>query len=176
MKKIVEIAHDLLVNSTYQKAVDFTCGQGFDTLFLCQHYPSVIGFDIQAEAINQTRELLAKNHLKATLHQCSHADIEDKFTDFDCGIYNLGYLPHGDPTITTSGESVIQSLEVVLPRLNSGGRIVIVCYPGFEAGANEAIMLESFVSKLSAKQYAVSSFKLLNRTLCPYIIILDKTN
>lgn len=174
MKKIVEIAHDLLSNSNYQKAIDFTCGQGFDTLFLCEQGYDVIGFDIQNEAINQTKDLLCQHQQTAILYQCSHDQIEGKIQSFDCAIYNLGYLPHGDPSITTTSSVVVSSLQKVLPLLNSSGRIAIVCYPGFEAGLSEANAIEAYAMTLPSKHYDVSMFKLLNRQLCPYIILIEK--
>ena len=61
MKKITELAQDLLLTDERNIAVDFTCGQGFDTLFLAQHYNNVVAFDIQEDAISQSKQRISEN-------------------------------------------------------------------------------------------------------------------
>ena len=63
MKKIVEMTHDIMRNYTKSKgiAVDFTMGNGYDTLFLAQQdFAKVIAFDIQEESLMRTKALLQK--------------------------------------------------------------------------------------------------------------------
>ena len=67
MKKITELAQDLLITDRRDCAIDFTCGQGFDTLFLAQHYRNVEAFDIQEEAIRQSKER-TKEYSNITFH------------------------------------------------------------------------------------------------------------
>ncbi|MBQ9987991.1 MAG: class I SAM-dependent methyltransferase [Erysipelotrichales bacterium] len=93
---------------------------------------------------------------------------------FDRGIFNLGYYPKGDKTITTQGDEVIATLEKALACLNPNGRIIVVCYPGFEVGLKESLMVEGYLSGLPSKEYDVYSFKVLNRRSAPYIIGIDK--
>ena len=56
-------------------AVDATCGNGHDTLFLAKlRIESIAALDIQPEAIENTRNLLAQHHLsdRVFLHHQSH--------------------------------------------------------------------------------------------------------
>ncbi len=103
------------VLSEADTAIDFTCGQGFDTCFLAAHCQHVFGFDIQMEAIKLTKQALAERKLSAELILASHAEAADTVDQFKAGIFNLGYLPHGDKTITTQPLEVISALDQMLP-------------------------------------------------------------
>ena len=46
-------------------AIDATCGNGNDTLYLCQRVKRVYGFDIQQVAIDNTAALLKENSIDA---------------------------------------------------------------------------------------------------------------
>lgn len=177
MKKIVEMAHDYLKEVLKKESisVDFTCGQGFDTLFLAQNSQQVFAYDIQKEAIDQTKKILEENHCNnvVLLHK-SHEYINEDVLSFDAGIFNCGYLPHGEPTITTNGATIIQTLQKALALLTSKGRIVLVLYPGFVSGKEESEQVENYCIQLPSKQYDVGKIEMLNRKNCPYIIVIDK--
>ena len=60
VKKIVEMTHDIIRNYTKSKgiAIDFTMGNGYDTLFLAQQdFAKVIAFDIQEESLMRTKDV-----------------------------------------------------------------------------------------------------------------------
>lgn len=175
LKKVVEIAHDYLLKDIKKTdiAIDFTCGSGNDTKFLCDYVAYVYSYDIQEEPIMEAKEL-CKGYQNVEFHHKSHFYFDEDVTSFDKGIFNLGYYPKGDKEITTDGNEVIETLKKALQCLNSNGKIMIVCYPGFEKGLNESNLVEAFTSTLSSKEYDVYSFKLLNRKHAPYIIGIDK--
>lgn len=172
MKKITEIAHDLLLECQKECAVDFTCGNGYDTQFLSTQFHKVFAFDIQKCAIENTKKRCNSENVECILD--SHANAHKYIPSFHAGIFNCGYLPHGDENITTSSNTVIPSLENVLPLLEVKGRIVIVLYPGFEAGNKEAMEVEKYVTSLSGKIYDVCKIQVLNRNNVPYILMIEK--
>lgn len=173
MKKITEIAHDLLLERKKICAVDFTCGNGFDTAFLAEHFDCVYAFDIQEQAILNTKEKCQRfPHVQCILD--SHENIRQYVQSFDAGIFNCGYLPHGDTCITTDAEKVKYALCEALDLLSKEGRIVVVLYPGFLEGEKEALEVEAFVSSLSGKKYDVMKYQVLNRNKVPYILCIDK--
>ena len=54
---IVKRTHELMLeNIKYDIAIDATVGNGYDTLFLANHYKKVIGIDIQPLAIKRSKE------------------------------------------------------------------------------------------------------------------------
>lgn len=173
MKKIAEIAQELILTESRSQAIDFTCGQGFDTLFLAKHFDRVDGFDIQMDAICQSKQRV-EGYTNVDLHCVSHEYFDDYVREFDAGIFNLGYLPHGDETITTCADIVIRTLEKALVCLNSKGKIAVVCYPGFNEGKAESAEVEEWLSLLPSKHYDVVHISLVNRKNAPYICLIEK--
>lgn len=176
-KKIVDIAHDFLepILNEESIAVDFTCGQGFDTLFLAKHSRKTFAFDIQEKAIQQTKtrcEEAGIGNVEVILD--SHINIKQYIKHFHVGIFNCGYLPHGEKNVTTHGEEVLRAIHESLDVIEKDGRIVVVLYPGFENGKQESCMIENETRKLSSKYYDVMKFQLTNRNEAPYLIIIDK--
>ena len=122
MKKVVEIVHDIMKSQLTENSIcaDFTMGQGYDTLFLAQqkNCSHIYAFDIQPQAYVQTREKLESAQLvgKATLildsHECCDVYIREPL---DLGIFNFGYLPHGDhdqaKNVSLRGHKSIASVE-----------------------------------------------------------------
>ena len=130
-------------------AIDATCGNGHDTLFLAG-ICSVIGLDIQSQAIQNTEILLQKHHKKATLYPLSHEFIDSLPLPYPPRliVYNLGYLPHGDKSLTTQTETTLASVKKSLAMLCEGGALSITCYPGHEEGAKEEKALAEWIAQL----------------------------
>jgi 16S rRNA C1402 N4-methylase RsmH len=103
-------------------AIDATAGKGRDTGFLAQSVgPTgwVHSFDIQAEAINSTKNLLEASGLikNVTLHHRSHAEISEALPESHRGkitvvLFNLGYLPGSDQKIITQPKSTSLSSQI----------------------------------------------------------------
>ena len=95
---------------------DFTMGNGHDTEFLSKTVGEggkVYAFDIQKAAVEST----AKN-LKAAgcpenyvLINDSHHNLKKYITEpIKAGMFNLGYLPGGDKSITTMRETTLPAI------------------------------------------------------------------
>ncbi|XMB71971.1 class I SAM-dependent methyltransferase [Mycoplasmatota bacterium WC30] len=173
MINIVELSHKLLDEFDNPNiAIDMTCGNGYDTLFLAKKAKKVYAFDIQDEAINNTLKLLEENKINnVTVLKESH-DLFDIFVseNFDLAIYNLGYLPSGNKDIKTNSRIVINSLEKALEMMNSKAIIIIVIYLH---DSDENIKISDFVSKLD-RNYDVIKYMVLNKDKSPYIIKISK--
>lgn len=162
------------------KVIDATAGNGYDTLFLAQTVgPSghVIAFDIQACALANTKMLLEKHGiLKGVL--LVHAGHEDMLMytpsewhkDVKAIVFNLGYLPKGDKTITTMTSNTLKALNVALRLLHPEGALWVVVYPGHEEGKREAQAIEVWLHEFCQK-FDVQIFK-NEHTLkpCPYAL------
>lgn len=173
MKKITELAQDLVLTDRKDIAIDFTCGQGFDTLFLANHYNHVVAFDIQEEAIQQSKERV-KDYMNVEFHCVSHDHFDEYVDSLDAGIFNLGYLPHGDTSITTKANLVVSALDKATKKLRVDGHIVVVCYPGFDQGLKESNEVEMWLANLPSKQFDVTHISLVNRKNAPYILLIEK--
>lgn len=162
--------------------IDATCGNGHDTLFLARLLDEVGGgtlhsIDIQEKAIILARQKLSDARISSPIHwHCkSHENfppfIEDQSVDLI--VYNLGYLPGGDKTLTTQTESTLQSIHNGLQLLKPGGCISVTAYPGHPEGKEEEAALRKLFQDLSPKQYCITHTKFLNRKLSPSHFLLQ---
>lgn len=180
MKKVVEIAHDVLASYIKEEciAADFTMGQGYDTLFFAQHenVQHVYAFDIQQEALTQTKQKLEEGKLehKVTCILDGHEHCEKYMESFDVGVFNFGYLPQGDAKITTLLATSKEAVEQALCLLKKHGCLVLVLYPGHEQGAQESAYFDMWTKDLPSKYYSVLYVKMHNKKHAPYIIVIEK--
>lgn len=149
-------------------AVDATMGNGHDTLFLCElvgEKGRVYAFDIQRQAIENTKALLAENGLleTATLYQRGHEHMAEMIqTPVQAVMFNLGWLPGGDKRVTTKWETTETAVRQALDLLAPEGICVICVYPGHEAGNQERIRLKEMLCGLRPQEYNVLHHRFLN--------------
>jgi hypothetical protein len=157
-------------------AIDATCGNGNDTLFLTE-LCTVIGLDIQVEALQNTEALLARSERRAILHRLSHEEIDRLPLPHSPHliVYNLGYLPKGDKSITTQTKTTLISVQKSLELLAPGGALSITCYPGHEEGEKEEKALEEWATLLPSDRWLVAHHKWLNRKKAPSLLWIQET-
>ncbi|WP_404429035.1 class I SAM-dependent methyltransferase [Sutcliffiella horikoshii] len=166
-------------------AVDCTVGNGHDTLFLSElvgETGHVYGFDIQAEALRNTKSLLAEHGVESrvTLIEDSHAEIlqripSEKHHLIRGAIFNLGYLPGGDKEIVTVPESTIGAVDSLLSVMEKEAVIVLVIYHGHPEGQVERDALLDYVTKLDQKKAHVLQYRFMNQiNNPPFIIAIEK--
>ena len=163
-------------------AIDATCGNGHDTLFLSQLILSdpssaVFSFDIQPEAIQNAEQLL-RRHLspdhfrRVLLHRRSHLELNTVPLPFSPRliVYNLGYLPGGNKALTTKMASTLDSVKLSLALLADDGAISITCYPGHQEGEKEEQALLQFAESLASQSWEVCHHRWLNRPRSPSLL------
>ena len=161
--------------------VDGTAGNGNDTLFLAKlvgDKGKVFSFDIQKQAIDITKEKLLNSSLlpRVQLLHCSHENISKYVKARIKGaMFNLGYLPGGDHSITTKGGSTVISIKQTLELLLLGGIVTICVYYGHPEGKSERDQVLSFVNELDNKKYNVIKIDYCNKlNNPPQLIIIEK--
>lgn len=162
--------------------IDATCGNGHDTLFLKQLIgPDGIiwGIDIQKQAIENTHirlknffgdDELKNVHFVHSSHDCFPKNI--LINTISLIVYNLGYLPGGDKSITTIIDSTIASLEKSLLLLKLYGAVTITLYPGHEEGFKEQQAVLDWAKCLSKEQWTVCHTSWLNRPYSPSLLLI----
>lgn len=161
--------------------VDATAGRGRDTLLLCEllgENGHIYAFDIQADAIESTRQRLSEAGLLsrvALIHE-SHSRIADYVTEVDAVVFNLGYLPGGDHAVGTCAAESIPAVGAALSLLKPEGFITICLYYGGDSGFAEHDALLDYLSQLDPKQYTVMVQQFYNRPNCPPIFIVIEKN
>lgn len=163
--------------------VDATCGNGRDSLYLAKNFLTpdsgkLFCIDIQSEAIEATQHLLSHSLPAAILDQISycltcHTEIEFLPPNIDIFVYNLGYLPGGDKSLTTHSETTLLSIQKALNYLSPRGIISIMSYPGHDKGKIELDSLLDFVSSLPY-QYIVGRHQWINRSRSPELFLIKQ--
>lgn len=163
-------------------AVDFTMGNGNDTLFLSKAVGErgrVYAFDIQEDALISTREHLIKEGAPEnyTLICASHHRVKEFVREpIKAGMFNLGYLPRsGRKGVTTMRETTMPAVEAAIDLLLPDGVLIVAIYPGHEEGALEGEMLRDYFSGLSKYKICPSEFKILNSPDSPYFFLIEKS-
>lgn len=144
-------------------AIDATAGNGHDTLWLCQAVGEngrVFAFDIQDAALATTRQRLENAHLahRATLLRRSHDTLLDSLPDTQLGtvaamVFNLGFLPGGDPAVITRAATTLAAMQAGLQLLKRGGILSVTLYPGHPGGCEEADRVLDWLAALPTAQF-----------------------
>lgn len=152
-------------------AVDATAGNGYDTLYLAQRAKAVIAFDIQPQAIETTRH--RTNGLNnVTLVLDSHANLAKHVQSMDLIVFNLGYLPHGNPTIITQTTSTLDALKAATALLRDRGHLLITGYRGHPGGLDETLQAIAYLS--SHPQLHVVDAYTYDEPLAPLFMAFQK--
>jgi hypothetical protein len=172
---IISQAQLLIRDSLHEgdTAVDATVGNGVDTLFLARTVGprgKVFAFDIQAAAIASAKQRFEREQADDAIVEWvlrSHAEMGEVVPAQLQGrigaiMFNLGYLPGGDPQIITRPESTLCALEASLPLLRPKGILALVVYPGHLGGQQEAAAVEEWARKLPATDFQTVKYQFLN--------------
>lgn len=143
-------------------------GNGHDTCFLAElvgETGRVIAFDLQADAVERTRQLLERQGLlgRCTLHCLGHEHMGQVVQKpLDAVMFNLGWLPGGNKAITTRWETTRQAVDTALYLLRPGGLLTLCAYPGHPAGDEERERLTLYFAALRPQEFNVLHQRFLN--------------
>lgn len=160
----VQLCHDFLRARLAPGGlyIDATCGNGHDTLFLCQlagEHGQVLGLDIQPQAVANTNTRLQNAGFgavgRAVLHD--HADLAALAAPgtADCVLFNFGWLPGAEHAVHSTAEGSLPALRSALAALKSGGVLAAVLYSGKIIGDGEKQAALAFFRSLPLTQYTV---------------------
>ncbi len=139
--------------------VDATMGNGHDTERLAElvgETGHVYAFDVQEQAVQNTRERLEKAGLsaRATLYLESHEHLTERVpAPVRAVMFNLGWLPGGDKSITTHLSSTQKAVEGALSVLAPMGVLCICVYPGHDEGMRELAHLKEYFASLDPRYF-----------------------
>ena len=174
----LSVVHDVLRRQVREGdfCIDATAGKGRDTALLCRltgENGRVLAFDVQEDAVRQTRELLAKEHLSAEVYLDSHANMAHyaEPETVDCIVFNFGRLPGGDPSIFTQADSSVAALEAALRLLKPGGVIAVALYYGGANGYGERDAVMTWLETLDDRKFSVLRCDWANRRNDPPVPI-----
>ena len=165
------------VTLTYIKpgdtVIDATCGTGQDTVVLARavgNEGSVYAFDIQKSAHLLTEARLKSHGItNVQMKMQSFVSMSDHIQERSAAavVFNLGYLPGGDHSITTTADTTLEGLEAALRTIRPGGIVTVVMYDGHEEGAEEKKAILEWAEDLDQSRYHVAYVSLLNQKKHP---------
>jgi tRNA A58 N-methylase Trm61 len=155
-------------------------GNGHDTEFLSKTVGKsghVYAFDVQQQALDST----AKNLVAAgcpenyTLILDSHHKVKDYVTGpIRAGMFNLGYLPGSDKSITTMRVTTMPAIEAAIDLLDHGGVLLVAVYPGHAEGDAEGKMVLDYFATLDRHVICCTLIRILNSPSSPFFIVIEK--
>jgi len=161
--------------------IDATCGNGHDSLILAilLQNGGLIGLDIQQKALESTRLRLNSSGINAPIYLFQQSHVSFPALAYEHPIrlivYNLGYLPGGDKSLTTQTDTTLTSINAALQLLEPGGLLSITCYPGHEEGGKEQEALISQLSQLKSSDWNVCHHTFPHRILAPSLLLIQKS-
>lgn len=186
LPSILTMAHNLIQSAVGPGdiAIDATAGNGHDTLFLARlvgNTGQVYSFDIQNEALVASKKRLQEAGLSNRVtfvhagheEMIAHIQAHKRKSPIRGIMFNLGYLPKGDPQIITRPASTLRALNQSLELLDAGGMITVVFYTGHPGGPEEARTALSFLESLTSKQYQIIRYEMLNRNHAPFLVAVS---
>lgn len=157
-------------------AVDATCGNGHDTAALAQMGAgNIYGFDIQKQALDNTearlRELGFLREGSGTdirLILDSHENLGKYIAEpVKVAVFNLGYLPSADKSVTTGADSTVRAVKQLLELLQKDGLICITMYSGHPGGQEEKDALLRLGASLDKRKYHAAYLNFVNQPDAP---------
>lgn len=162
-------------------AVDFTMGNGNDTLFLSRTVGEsgrVFAFDIQERALENTRAHLTEEGAPEnyTLILASHDRVREYVTGpIKAGMFNLGYLPgSGHKELTTMRTTTLPAVAAAVDLLASDGILLVAVYPGHEEGTLEGEALDAYFRTLDRHKISVTRIQIINSPTSPFFFVCEK--
>lgn len=184
--RLTEKVHQLLAGQVRagDLTIDATAGNGHDTVFLAEtvgEQGTVIAIDIQASALHSTEEKLISKGLaqRVTLYCADHAEqlqtLQEKHTGRVASIlFNLGYLPGSDQSITTQPASTEKALAAALNLLSPGGLLCVTAYRGHPGGAEEAQTVANWMQTQAQAGQSIQCHEPKANTIPPILWVLQK--
>ncbi|MEZ4704011.1 MAG: class I SAM-dependent methyltransferase [Bdellovibrionota bacterium] len=128
---------------------------------------SLFLFDLQNKPLNNKKRLhLHTSASRISYFQESHTNMEMRISRslhncMDIIMYNLGYLPHGDKSITTLASTTLESFDQAYRLLRPLGWMSVLCYPGHPQGAIETQQVLTWIDNHQ------NHFELVEKSLGP---------
>jgi len=161
---------------------------------------AVLGFDIQHAALKRSASLLATHDFPTCIHTDATRDSfivhTEAYAGTTTGVHlfhsghqdlqrhlqraptvilgNLGYLPGGDHSISTTASTTLSAVKQGLAALAPKGRLILIVYPGHATGKHEAKNLSEFFTTLVKQEWDVIHIGCPNAARAPFLLSAER--
>lgn len=178
-------------------AVDGTCGNGHDTLFLAETLAEIGGkphgvfaFDVQPAALEAARARLGALANSVSLLLASHARLAEELArpenrpaslagdatisppPIASAMYNLGFLPGSDKRVVTTAGDTLASLRSAAELLAPRGVLLVHAYGGHPGGREELEAVDAWHAALPFEHWMAARYALHNKSRNPEALFL----
>lgn len=149
--------------------VDATCGSGQDTVAFARAVGEeghVYAFDIQKKALLLTEARIHShgyNNVKFVMQSFAEMSGHVPANSASAVVFNLGYLPGGDHSITTVADTTLTGLDAALRTVSRGGVVTVVLYDGHDEGREEKQRVLEWAETLDPGKYHAAFVSLINQ-------------
>ena len=92
---------------------------------------------------------------------------------FRAGMFNLGWLPGGDKSITTLRETTLPAIRDAISLMDRDAILNIAVYPGHAEGDAEGQMILDYLSSISRHRVCATLVKIVNSPSSPFFIVVE---
>jgi methylase of polypeptide subunit release factors len=174
MRKALLHLNHALIQSLINKddvVVDMTCGKGYDTEFLAKIAKHVYAFDIQIDALHQTKQRLVHLENITYVHD-SFEHVSNYIQHAKLYVFNLGYLPGGDKSVTTQKDITLHTLKALPSKVMNGSNIMLISYIGHDNGMQEYLGIKTYLT--DQIHYQMYETRALHHAYAPIMIWIHK--
>ena len=109
-----------------------------------------------------------------TLIHDSHHNVKNYVNEpIKAGMFNLGYLPGGDKSITTMRATTLPAIEAAIDLLGKDAILLIAVYPGHPEGDAEGKEITEYLSTLSRFKVCCTKVQIVNSATSPYFMMIE---
>lgn len=158
------------------RVIDATLGNGHDAIYLAQKVGNtgkVYAFDIQDIAIESARHNIPEELLgRIQIIKASHENMSQYVHEpVKLVLFNLGYLPCGDRSITTRAATTVEAIRNSLSLLSEHGLVMLIVYRGHDEGKEEWQTIYEYVRSLEQHMYNVTVADFPNQISDPPVLV-----
>lgn len=161
-------------------AVDFTMGNGYDTVFLSKTVGEggkSMRSTYRSPRSSQRSTISKKTAAPTTGISSAHPTTErPEFVGgkIKAGMFNLGYLPgSGHKQLTTKRTTTLPAVKNAMEMLGEDAILCVAVYPGHPEGALEGKELTEYFSTVSRFKYSIAQIRMVNSPESPFFTIIE---
>ena len=162
--------------------LDGTAGNAHDTLFLVNlvgDTGKVFAFDVQQTSLDKTMTRLDATGVSHRCQFClgGHEQIAKTLPEeckgkLKAGMFNFGYLPGSDKSITTKAKTSSEAVSKLFDYICPGGVISLHLYAGHAGGANEVKAITALCGNLPEAEWRVAQYSIINKQRNREVLLL----